>query len=417
MSTNAGNNKVAPAPLPNNEWMPTSNKSGKYIKVGGCDDIDFIESCACNDKFDDVRNDGNKNIYLPVLQKGKLVIYMWSVNKHTDTAEHIMDVALSDGTVTLSCYGSKLSDTGILWMCIFNTNMVIGCSMTSKTLVKEFLNIPCPNDLCLSKTDPDIMYTACGTSFKAKTNGLLHIGLRENKAGGTDGDKDVVNVASFGQICSINIKSGQVETVHSKVNALAGIECSTDHLVFTELYNFCEKEASKLTPGDKGVKATQVWHGTDVGGGKDCYLSDNITIYGEHSFLSAIYRKVDAKSGALMENRGISAAGWLMGKVATICMNLMSCTVDGGLENPEVALVFSQQDEFKDCCFLIYDEQSKEVHHFRFSPPKQDGVMFDGHVTHAHQHGDKLIFINFMSSHILVLDASIVSDAKAAAPR
>ena len=94
MSTNAGNNKVAPAPLPNNEWMPTSNKSGKYIKVGGCDDIDFIESCACNDKFDDVRNDGNKNIYLPVLQKGKLVIYMWSVNKHTDTAEHIIDVAL-----------------------------------------------------------------------------------------------------------------------------------------------------------------------------------------------------------------------------------------------------------------------------------------------------------------------------------
>lgn len=411
MATNRSH-QVTPAVLPANQWIPVSNESGKYVKLGDSDDIDFIESCACNDIYDAVRKDGHKNIYLPVLKQGKLIIFQWSVNSNKDKAEHVMDVALKDGTTALSCYGSKLSDTGILWLCIFNLNMVIGCDLNSKKVVKEFVNIPCPNDLCLSKIDSDLIYVACGTSFKAKTNGLMHFqfvsGLKENKAGGTDGDKDVVNVASFGQICSISIASGGVQTVHKKVNALAGIECSEKSLVFTQLYNFCEKDIQLLTPSNMNIKAQQVWHGTAVGDGKYCYLSDNISIFDKHSFLSAIYRKVDGQSGLLMENRDISACGWLMGKIATICINLMTCTFNGGLSNPEVALVFSEQDEFKDCCFLIFNEETKKTWHYKFAPPKQVGVKFDGHVTHAQRHGDKIVFINFMSSHFLVLDDSIV---------
>jgi hypothetical protein len=404
------NPKVSPA-LPLNEWINVSNLSGKYVKMGEESDVEFVESCACNDKYDLMRNDGNKNIYIPVIIKGCLVILSWAVNGNSDSCVKVMNVVLADGTTSLSCYGSKLSDSGILWMCIFNLNLIVGCCLTTKRVVKEFVNIPAPNDLCLSKDDPDIIYVACGTSYTQASNSKLHKPkLVVNKIGGTDGTKDIINVAPFGRICSISIGTSVVNTVQDKVNALAGIECAGGKLVFTQLYDMCERDVNSLEVATKHTKAERVWYGTDVGNGKFCYLADNISVWGGEGnrFLSAIYRKLDAKSAKLMENRNISALGWFCGKLATIAMSVASCNFSDGLDNPELALYFSEQDEFKDCCFLIFDAKSRQTHHYKFPPPKKAGVVFDGHVTHTQKHGDKLIFVNFMSNNILVLDDSIV---------
>ena len=239
------------------DWISVDNTGGKYIRLGLTKDFDFLESCSCSDKFDIIRNDQNKNVYFPVLSKEKLYIYQVSINKEVDNVTVLMQVILKDGTEKLSCYGSKLSDQGILWLCIFNLNMVIGCDLNTKKVIHEFVNIPAPNDLCLSKTDSNIIYCACGTAFGLTCSGRLH----NHGVGGASADKNVINVPSYGQIVSIAIDSGGtvVEVVQTGVNALAGIESNKTDILYTQLYNMCDKPTALANPSGSTVPGEQVW--------------------------------------------------------------------------------------------------------------------------------------------------------------
>lgn len=134
-----------------NQWLTVSNDTGEYLFLG--DEVVFVECCAANDKFDQLRNDGRQNVYIPAeVENEKLVILSFSVNHVTEGVTRLMHVKRnrkrarreSDKSLSsnssydgndkfddekslrssnsdeetgdkLSCFGCKLSDTGILW--------------------------------------------------------------------------------------------------------------------------------------------------------------------------------------------------------------------------------------------------------------------------------------------------------------
>ena len=131
-------------PIPQN-WIDIDpSKSVCFTKL--VDSHNFVESCACNAEFDISRGDGKKNIYVPVQESNlKLSIRSIDMNNLGGMSEHVMDIDVSEyferGS-TLSGFGSKLSNRGIFWMCVFNMNSVIAISLIDKKIIQHFNHIP-----------------------------------------------------------------------------------------------------------------------------------------------------------------------------------------------------------------------------------------------------------------------------------
>mmetsp|Transcript_1420 Transcript_1420/g.2312 ORF Transcript_1420/g.2312 Transcript_1420/m.2312 type:complete len:122 (-) Transcript_1420:1080-1445(-) len=102
--------------------------SARFRKIRGCG---FVESCASNEQFDKLRNDGRKMVYIAVQSdEMKLAIRCIDCTSLTEYEDSfVMDVVAKDGTKELTCFGTRLSDDGILWMSIFNRNMIIGANL------------------------------------------------------------------------------------------------------------------------------------------------------------------------------------------------------------------------------------------------------------------------------------------------
>eukprot|EP01035_Chromulina_nebulosa_P002265 gene2265-3053_t len=150
------------------EWISLAASAYSFRFVKLCDDFSFVESSASNNAFDDLRGDGKKNSYFPVIKEDlTLEIYSIDVSKDEPQSEFVSTVQLLDiktkkMTSKMTCYGSELSSKGMLWLAIFDRNVILGFDLVRKTVMHQFDCIPCPNDLAISSTDEDIIYVAGG---------------------------------------------------------------------------------------------------------------------------------------------------------------------------------------------------------------------------------------------------------------
>ena len=377
-------NKVSPDKF---DWITLSNYSTTQFK--SLSDFGFIESCACNPQFDILRNDNKHNIYLPVKDKDeKLSIRSIDVSNDELTSDtFIMNVILLDGSDLLTCFGCDLSDNGILWLCIFNYNKILGVDLLKRTVSYQFDNVPCPNGICRSLIDSNLLYVCGGASIR-------------NPFNSPDAKDDTIAVApTIGVLYMLNIKDVSCKTIMSKgLDSQAGIVELKGKLFSSQLYDIVLKEGNHIK---------RIWDGTKVGDGGKCYLSDNLTIWDDRRFVSSIYRSIPTDSLIGLKNKQLALAGWSMGKLITSISNCMTCVPNNELDNAELLMSFSTQDVFTDTCFMIYDVVNKQPMHFQLDHSKLNipaNVSFDGHVTHVcHYHG-KVIFINFKSCHILLID-------------
>lgn len=398
-------------------WINISNQSGLYVSLGK--HTSFVESCACNANFDPNR------IFVAVQsQQNKLYVKSLDVTNPGAGFQDVMQVTLdqeqnrrSDArsgsfthedhtspqarkheahdTTELTCYGSKLSDNGILWMCIFNKNMVIGVDVTKQVLHRAFADLPCPNDLCISKTTPDTLYVVCGTSMHVAQSSKL---FKFTKAAG---NRLELNVPAYGQIIMLDVSNGARSKVKlKKLGTLAGIESSDRSVYFTQLLDMCKI----AEPISQQRQYSVAWQGNSIGSGRKTYLIDNVSKWDNDKFLGAIYRSVNEASARLMRSRILQAQGWSIAKAITSTVHFVRCQGCDAASNSEVLLEFSEQDVFTHCCFAIRDDLSGQIWNFKMAPPSVPEVAFDGHVTHIQRHAGRLIFINFKSDYVLLID-------------
>ena len=404
----------------NQSWTSVDNSSATFRKL---ENFYFVESCACNEKFDIDRNDGKKNIYLAV-QSEDMKISIRSIdvsnpNATGDTVE-VPTVALRDGTDKLTAFGSRLSDSGIMWLCIFNRNAIIGVNILTKRVDYEFNNVPCPNDLCISTVDPGLLYIAGGASVRNPVN------LKNSS------DDTLAVMPPVGRVYTIDVRRANtpVKIFHSKnLHSLAGIEELNGKVFISQLYEVRSIDGIKAKQGGAirggaslsslpasmwhSSKSTVTWQGTEVGDGENCYLSDNMSQWDDSIIATSIYRKIGAESVAAMKESFISTVGWSVGKLLTTCANCVT-GAPNALDNGELLMDFSTQDVFPNVHFMLFDSITNRKWHFNMDnekiPNKPEGCKFDGHVTHVARHGGKVIFINFMSDYVMLMDDSAVLD-------
>lgn len=374
-------------------FVHLSEKSSRFKKLH---DFSFIESCASNAKFDKLRNDGMSNIYLAVQNKDmKVSIRSIDVNNNsvvTDTV--VMNLSLQDGTDELTVFGSDLTDDGILWLSVYNVNKVIALDLVKKQRIYQFDDIPCPNDLCISMEDPNIIYIAGALKSSAEKLAVT---------------QQLAVTPVFGEIYMINVKNKTVKNTNiNSLATLAGIAELNNTIVVSELYAIKTIKTNTFFHR----KPAKVWHGTSIGDGELCYLSDNIKRWDEYRATVSIYRSVSKSEVELMENSYLALFGWSCGKVLTCIYNCFT-GAPNDLNNAELLISFSTGDVFVDVCFMILDTRNNHAYHFKLDNEKLNippHVEFDGHVTHVQHHGDKIIFINFKSDHIMVLDDTEVNN-------
>ena len=344
------------------------------------------------------------NIYLAVQNKD-MKVSIRSIDVSNDsvvTDTMVMNVSLKDGTDEVTVFGSDLTDDGILWLSAFNVNKIIALDLVKKELIHEFDDIPCPNDLCISMQDPNIIYVAGGSDVDMPKMSLKS---SEQKLLVT---QQLAVTPVFGQIYAINMKNKTVKNTNIKSLAtLAGICELNNTIVVSELYAI---KAIKTNTFFRR-KPAKVWHGTSVGDGELCYLSDNIKRWDEYRATVSIYRSVSKAEVEVMENRYLSLFGWSCGKAVT-CIHNCFTGAPNELNNAELLISFSLFDVFVDVCFMILDTRNNRPYHFKLDNKKLNippHVEFDGHVTHVQHHAGKIIFINFKSNHIMVLDDTEVT--------
>ena len=383
-------------------FINLSEKSTRFRKL---QDFYFVESCASNTQFDILRNDGMSNVYLAVQNKDlKVSIRSIDVNDESVIADTVvMDVKLLDGTDKVTVFGSDLSDDGILWLAVFNQNKVIGLDLSKKELRYQFDNIPCPNDLCLSTEHPHIIYVAAGEA--------LNIDLPDYLSSKKGSYEELAVAPVFGQIFEINTKDGIVKNTNtSGLGTLSGIGELNHTIVVSELYDI--KTIKTNTFFRRRMRPVKAWQGTCVGDGLYCYLSDNVTRWDDCRAAVSIYRRVLTPEVEAMEHSYISLIGWSICKALTCLYNCFT-GAPNELNNAELMMSLSTADVFENVCFLILDTHTNLPYHFRLDNTKLNippDVEFDGHATHVQHHANKIIFVNFKSDHILIMDDAEVVD-------
>jgi len=155
------------------EWISLAEETDSFRFVKLADNLSFAESSASHSGFDILRGDGKQNIYFPVNNDEKnLLIYSIDIKSQATNADFVSQVKTSD-IDKLTCYGSELSSKGILWMAIFDHNLILGYDLKKNVVVHQFENIPCPNDLSVCALDEDIIYVAGGRGVTSKEQYII----------------------------------------------------------------------------------------------------------------------------------------------------------------------------------------------------------------------------------------------------
>lgn len=403
-------------------------------------DFQFVQSCACNSKFDERRGDGSKNIYLAVLSADQRlsvrsmdVCYSSDADTTTTTDSFIMDVALMDGTDQgLVCFGSYLTDEGILWMCIFNHNKVIGVDLITRQLKHQLNNILYPNAIIRSTKNSNLLYVGGGSNHRSpfiKDDASDNAAASSNTAAASSSP----DASSLGRIYELNmvantctsIECGQLTTV----TGLATIGAD-DMLLVSQSQNIVVVSSNSSscmidTAGSKEEPA-KVWNGCSVDDSSACYIIDKFSKWDDFKVVAAIYRKIPTgrrlfTAGSMHDhddddNASTVPAGltsWLMACMMNCFSN--SCTdevKESSICSADLLKPLSEDDRLDDVHFLIFDSSDCRPYHFKldhrlFNAP--EGVDFDGRVTHVQRHGGRIAFINFRRNHVMIIDDAEVA--------
>lgn len=122
-------------------------------------DTFFMESLAQNPNY----KKGVAFVPAQRLVDGNEEVHIYTITAKSTKAEHFMGPIVVDGTTKISAFGSALSSDGILWLCAFNRNSVIGIRCDTPENSAAFVEIPgmpSPNDLCIDNEDESILYVA-----------------------------------------------------------------------------------------------------------------------------------------------------------------------------------------------------------------------------------------------------------------
>lgn len=404
------------------EWISLTSAEDSFRFVKLCDNFSFVESSASSSAFDEMRGDGKKNIYIALSAEDRtLVIYSIDISIDVPQSEFVSNVQILDTetnkmTSMITCYGSELSSKGIMWLAIFDRNMVLGFDLVTKTVKHQFNCIPCPNDLAICSKDEDIIYVAGGRGL--------------NK----DGEQLSAVIPPLGSVSKLNAVTKSVETIWEtdELHSLAGIIHMNNEIQIAQLFEMRAlnldyavvkvDRSSSCCDCSTGMKTRDgsiiTWQGTDVGNGEDTFLIDNLDYFEDKYIIGAIYRSMKTSQVSAMKNSFITVVGWSVAKLITCLYNAFTgvSSSSNTLNNAELLLQFSTKDKFDDLCFVLCDPKTRVNKHFQYPNITQaakslGGVNFDGHITDTSYHGGKFCFVNFKSNHVLIMNDHVVKAA------
>jgi hypothetical protein len=372
----------------------------RWVKL---QDYLFVESAAANARYDAMRGDGKSLVYFPVqTQEGHLSIQVVDLSNTSSnaTVEVVNSADLNYGSGQLTVYGSELTETGILLLCILNKNTILGLDMNSLKIVLEIPGIAAPNDIAASPTDPNVFFVAGGTGLYVDQQNVS--------------DSLIAAIPTIGVIYKIDISDQSVTSVPTAVplNALAGIVGVPDgQLLVSQLYNVVSLPLNNTdsVSGDAVlVPSREVYSCAGSSLWDDCYLADNLIYSADSSTLViALYRKTSQSVAAVLAGSyAIPTFMWFVGKCASVVLDFLTgyapAFADSGLHR-----WFHSMDSFADVHFMLVDVNTGEQRRIRLDssvlqPP--DGTSFDGHVTHVHRHAGHIVLVNFLSSWVMVLE-------------
>lgn len=288
-------------------------------------DTFFMESIAQNPKY-------KKGVgYVPVQRSwmnGKVEVretHIYEIRVGYKEAKHVCGpLATGDGKVEVTVFGSALTSDGILYVCTFNKNAILGYDLNhvpSKPgeefiCCTEINDVPAPNDVCVDTKDESVLWVAGGTFRR------LCCGLKFSNA-------------SFGKLFRIQLskdkRSGTVSLFKKGFASLAGIEEIGDEVWLSELY--------KMYTVDVNTKEkVQVWTGNDGKG--QVWLADNIDVYNDELVLVPAYSTASETSVEyLLSQRHLLGFGVFCAHLFTGCVE--GETLSEALADPEVLLSFS----------------------------------------------------------------------------
>ena len=405
---------------PQHSWIPLKNSSARFKTIS---DFQFVQSCACNSKFDEMRGDGNKNIYLAVLSVNQqLSVRSMDVCCDADTTDSfIMDIALMDGTDHgLVCFGSYLTDEGILWLCIFNHNKVIGVDLVTRQLRHQLNNIFYPNSIIRSTKNSNVLYVGGGSNHHSPF-------IKEDAVSSSTSTAASSNTtASLGKIYELNIVINTCRSIEcghlTTVTGLATIG-DDDVLLASQLQDIVVVSSNSSSINDTGYKeeAAKLWNGCSVDDSSACYIIDKISKWDDFKVIAAIYRKIPTSGRRLFTSSmndddhhdASSVTSWLMACMMSCFSSSSSDEVkEGNICSADLLKPLSEDDRLDDIHFLIFDSSDCQPYHFKLDRSllnAPEGVNFDGHVTQVQRHGGRIAFINFRRDHVMIIDDAEVA--------
>jgi hypothetical protein len=289
------------------------------------EDTVFMESIAQNQTY--AKGVG----YVPVQRNwvnatGVVVkeTHIYEIRTDYKEAKHICGpLATPDGKIQVTVFGSALSSDGILYVCSFNKNAILGYDLKNVpppgeeiVCCVEVTDVPAPNDVCIDAEDELVLWVAGGTFRRVCCTYKF-------------------SNASFGKLYRIQLskdkKQGYVSLFKKGFASLAGIEAVGDQLWLAELFKM-------YTIDTKTKEKVLVWKGNDGKG--QVWLADNIDVFNDDYILVPAYSTASVTSVEyVLSQRHLLGVGVFFAHLFTGCVE--GETLKEALEDPEVLLSFS----------------------------------------------------------------------------
>jgi hypothetical protein len=304
-------------PSPEGEVIRLTDKELGAYYVEFPSDTFFLESLAQNTSF------AENVAYIPVqrLVDGKEESHIYEIRPGMTQAKHLAGpIAAPDGSTDVTVFGSALDSKGVLYLCAFNRNSILGLDLTKLPekpgLVKcgtEIEGLASPNDVCIDPKNESILYVA-GGSFRRFCCYTF-------------------SNSTFGRVSKVVLKDG-VGTISVQANGcktLAGIEVVGSKLWIAQLFDMLQQD-------ETGGKTSVVWKGNDGKG--DVWLADNIDTFDGDMILCPAYSTVpEGIVKNVLKRTVVGSLGLFYLQVSTACMRGESFRE--AILDPEVSLSFS----------------------------------------------------------------------------
>jgi hypothetical protein len=108
------------------------------------------------------------------LVDGKEESHLYKIHPGMTQAKHLADpIAAPDRSTDVTIFGSVHNTTGMLYLCAFNCNSILGLDLTKlpkePSLVKcsmEIKGLALPNDVCINPKNESILYLVGGSFWR-----------------------------------------------------------------------------------------------------------------------------------------------------------------------------------------------------------------------------------------------------------